>query len=163
MLHSDIYVSPVGLLEIEASDKGIVSLRLNKNGNYSAKKSDSPIIKLCKTQLDEYFADERTSFTVPLDISEHSDFLQEVWQALLRIPYGKTRTYKDIAKFIERPKAVRAVGKANGMNPIAIIIPCHRVIGTDGQLTGYAYGTEVKENLLRLENPKVYAKQALLF
>lgn len=105
------------------------------------------------TQLKEYFSGNRQKFTVNL-APEGTQFQQQVWQALKDIPYGTTQSYQDIAHKINNPKAVRAVGRANGLNPIPIIIPCHRVIGTSGKLTGYAYGLALKAQLLTLENPK---------
>jgi methylated-DNA-[protein]-cysteine S-methyltransferase len=101
-------------------------------------------------QLREYFAGERTAFDVPLRL-EGSDFEQAVWAALTRIPYGQTITYGDLADSLGRPTAARAVGAANGRNPIALIVPCHRVIGAGGALTGYAYGVDRKRTLLELE------------
>lgn len=101
-------------------------------------------------QIEAYFAGERFSFDVPL-APEGTSFQQAVWQALCTIPYGKTCSYADIANILGKPKAVRAVGAANGRNPIPIIIPCHRVIGSNGRLTGYAGGLDIKEYLLQLE------------
>ena len=101
-------------------------------------------------QLQEYFAGKRTTFDLPLAASG-TTFQQQVWQALLTIPYGKTCSYGDIARAIGNPKGVRAVGLANGKNPLAIVVPCHRVIGADGKLTGYAGGLNRKQQLLALE------------
>ncbi|MCY1435576.1 Methylated-DNA--protein-cysteine methyltransferase [compost metagenome] len=101
-------------------------------------------------QLDEYFAGKRQTFDLPL-APRGTQFQREVWQALLEIPFGRTTCYAELAERIGRPKAMRAVGAANGANPIAVIIPCHRVIGRDGSLTGYGGGLERKELLLRLE------------
>lgn len=101
-------------------------------------------------QLDEYFTKKRTSFELPIRFNG-TDFQQQAWQALLTIPYGQTRSYSEQAEAINRPKAVRAVGTANALNPIGIIVPCHRVIGKSGKLSGYAGGIGIKEFLLRLE------------
>lgn len=101
-------------------------------------------------QLREYLAGKRQEFTCPLDL-RGTEFQREVWQAVRAIPYGQTRSYRDVAQAIGRPKAVRAVGAANGANPVPIIIPCHRVIGADGSLTGYGGGLALKERLLKLE------------
>ena len=101
-------------------------------------------------QLHEYFAGERTEFDLPLD-PEGTRFQKDVWNALLEIPYGQRRSYSDVARRIGRPDAVRAVGAANGANPIAVVIPCHRVVGRDGTLTGYGAGLPVKRYLLDLE------------
>jgi methylated-DNA-[protein]-cysteine S-methyltransferase len=109
-------------------------------------------------QLKEYFAGTRKIFDVPLDV-EGTDFQEKVWVELKKIPYGKTRSYKEIAKKLGDVNKIRAVGKANGQNPVAIVIPCHRVIGADGKLTGYAGGLDIKEKLLHLEgalNPELF-------
>jgi methylated-DNA-[protein]-cysteine S-methyltransferase len=105
-----------------------------------------------RDELDEYFAGERRVFTVPT-AAAGSPFQHRVWAALGRIPYGQTRSYGEIARDLGDPGTVRAVGAANGRNPICIVVPCHRVIGVDGTLTGYAGGLERKEALLALENP----------
>lgn len=104
-----------------------------------------------KAELDEYFSGERSVFSVPL-IFKGTPFQQAVWQALLHIPYGQTRTYKEQATVLNKPEAIRAVGTANGRNKIAILVPCHRVIGSNGSLTGYAGGLWRKEYLLKLES-----------
>lgn len=111
-----------------------------------------PILTQCKRELDEYFEGKRKRFTVKLDWNRTSIFNQKVWTALLEIPYGEVKTYAQIAAQIGSPKAARAVGRANGLNPIAIIVPCHRLIGTDGKLRGYAYGLDRKQALLNLES-----------
>lgn len=110
----------------------------------------TPLLRRCQEQLDEYFAGHRHSFDLPL-APEGTAFQQAVWAALVAIPYGQTRSYAQIAQAVGRPKAVRAVGGANHRNPIAIIQPCHRVIGADGSLTGYGGGIERKQQLLQLE------------
>ncbi len=102
-------------------------------------------------QLEEYFAGDRQSFKVKMNL-KGTDFQRSVWQELQRVPYGKTASYREIAERINNPKACRAVGGANGKNPIPIIIPCHRIIGNDGSLTGFGGGIELKKELLRLEN-----------
>jgi methylated-DNA-[protein]-cysteine S-methyltransferase len=102
------------------------------------------------TQLAEYFAGNRTQFNLNLN-PKGTDFQQQVWRQLITIKYGQTCSYADIAKGIDNPKAVRAVGAANGRNPLAIVVPCHRVIGSNGKLTGYAWGTSIKAGLLALE------------
>ena len=116
---------------------------------------------MCR-QLDEYFAGRRQRFELPL-APQGTAFQQAVWQALLQIPFGQTRCYSALAAEIERPKAVRAVGAANGANPIAIIIPCHRVIGSDGSLTGYAGGLPRKALLLKLEGAQLPEQKLLGF
>ena len=115
-------------------------------------RSDEPFAELCE-QLDEYFAGDRREFDVALDPDGGSDFERRVWEALSEIPYGETESYGELAARIDHPGHARAVGAANGRNPIAIVIPCHRVIGANGQLTGYAGGLERKRLLLDLEAP----------
>lgn len=156
------YHSPIGYFEIVGSDKGLQSL---KRVARAGKDDLNPCALLldCKKQLMEYFNRQRQQFSIPLDWSTTTAFNQSVWNALLEIPYGQTTSYSDIAAKINNPKAVRAVGLANKLNPIAIIVPCHRVIGKNGDLTGYFYGLEVKQQLLELENPMSFAKQGTLF
>lgn len=112
--------------------------------------SERELIKRTYIELEKYLEGTRKSFTIPIN-PKGTDFQKLVWDELLKIPYGETRSYKDIALSIGRDKAFRAVGNANNKNPIAIIIPCHRVVGSDGKLTGYAYGLEMKGQLLELE------------
>jgi methylated-DNA-[protein]-cysteine S-methyltransferase len=114
-------------------------------------KQESPLIKEAAKQLDEYFNKKRKNFNLPL-ILNGTDFQKKIWNALQNIPYGKTCSYGELAAITGNPKACRAVGMANNRNPIAIIIPCHRVIGHDGSLTGYAGGLDLKRELLELEN-----------
>ena len=111
---------------------------------------DNPVLLKTARQLEEYFAGTRNCFELELDFVG-TDFQKQVWAALLTIPFGETRTYSQIAQQIGKPTAVRAVGAANGRNPISIVAPCHRVIGASGKLTGFAGGLEAKERLLRLE------------
>jgi methylated-DNA-[protein]-cysteine S-methyltransferase len=111
---------------------------------------DHPVLLHAERELGEYFAGERTSFSVPLDMVG-TDFQKAVWNALLTIPFGETRSYGEIARQVGRPTAFRAVGAANGQNPLSIIAPCHRVIGSDGSLTGFGGGLPAKQYLLGLE------------
>ena len=111
---------------------------------------ETPVIKEAFRQLSEYFSGNRKTFNLPL-LLKGTDFQKQVWQALLKIPFGETRSYKQIAEAIGNPKAVRAVGMANNKNPLLIVVPCHRVIGANGKLVGYAVGLDKKEYLLRLE------------
>ena len=111
---------------------------------------ETPLLKEAATQLQEYFSGRRQIFNLPLS-PRGTPFQQKVWQALQTIPYGQTRSYQDIAIQINEPKACRAVGQANHYNPLAIVIPCHRVIGKSGRLTGYAGGLNIKTRLLQLE------------
>ena len=142
--------SPVGPLLLVVSERGLVALefggrRIGEGWVESAEKT-APYAR----QMNEYFSGRRRSFDLPLDL-RGTDFQRRCWQKLLKIPYGETRSYADIARAIGNPAAVRAVGLANGQNPIAIIVPCHRVIGSDGSLTGYGGGLETKRKLLELE------------
>ncbi|MES2360717.1 MAG: methylated-DNA--[protein]-cysteine S-methyltransferase [Pseudomonadota bacterium] len=110
-----------------------------------------PVLKKVIQQLTQYFSGQRTQFDVPLDLSGGTDFQQAVWQVLLAIPQGRTASYSDVSQRIGKPAAVRAVGAAVGRNPVSIIVPCHRVVGVNGSLTGYAGGLERKTALLKLE------------
>ncbi|MGN0937368.1 MULTISPECIES: methylated-DNA--[protein]-cysteine S-methyltransferase [unclassified Acinetobacter] len=148
--------SPVGQLKLVAHETALVAvLWENENPNrvrLAALVEDRqhPILLKTAQQLNEYFAGKRQQFDLPLDF-EGTEFQQQVWQALLTIPFGETRSYKQIAEQIGNVKAVRAVGAANGKNPISIIAPCHRVVGANGKLVGFAGGLENKEILLKIE------------
>jgi methylated-DNA-[protein]-cysteine S-methyltransferase len=139
--------SPVGPLSLTVTDDGAVS----RIGFGAGGTSDDPRFDAVIAQLNEYFAGERTAFDLPLDPEGGSAFERRVWAELLRIPYGETASYGEIATRIGHPGKARAVGRANGRNPIAIVCPCHRVIGSDGSLTGYGGGLENKRTLLDLE------------
>ncbi len=151
--------SPVGGLTLAAHDDALVAVLFERGngprdfGHEALDEPDHPMLRRAKRQLDEYFHGRRREFDVPLEF-EGTDFQRQVWNALLSIPYGETRSYSQIAKQIGRPDAVRAVGAANGANPISIIAPCHRVIGASGDLTGFGGGLEAKELLLGLESPQ---------
>ena len=127
-----------------------VDERLKKGLNAQFVEQSSDIIEETKKQLDEYFGMERRDFDIPL-VTVGTDFQKRVWGALQEVPYGSTSTYLDLAKKIGDEKAVRAVARANGANAIGIIIPCHRIIGSDGELVGYGGGIAVKKRLLKLE------------
>jgi len=114
-------------------------------------KTETPLIKKAAAQIEEYLNGKRKKFSLPLAM-HGTEFQMDVWRALQSIPYGETRSYKEIAELVNRPKAVRAVGMANHRNPISIIVPCHRVIGHDGSLTGYGGGLPLKRRLLELES-----------
>ena len=116
-------------------------------------RADDPYLYNIRTQLKEYFSGERKVFDLPLDL-QGTDFQLKVWSELLKIPYGETITYKELANRLGNPKCIRAAAKANGSNPVPIIVPCHRVTGSDGSLTGYAAGLEIKEKLLVLEGSR---------
>jgi len=148
--------SPVGLLTLAAKGDKLTAILWECEIDGRVKLGEMiedptfPILLKTEQQLSEYFAGKRTRFELDLDFTG-TEFQKEVWAALLEIPFGETRSYGEIARRIGRPKAVRAVGAANGRNPISIVAPCHRVIGTSGKLTGFAGGLENKALLLRLE------------
>lgn len=141
--------SPIGIIKISYEEKIKKIELVNK---ITGKSEEDEIFLLFKAQILEYLEGLRNTFD-HLDLLdlEGTDFQKSVWQALSKIPYGKTSSYKDIAKFIGNPKAVRAVGTAVGKNPFLIIIPCHRVIKKDGSLGGFAYGKKIKKKLLNIE------------
>lgn len=152
------------LVLVVASQKGISKVVFNPSedsldlSNSTKLQSNDPYLFGIFDQLKEYFAGIRKEFDVPLDI-EGTDFQKRVWNELRNIPYGKTISYKTLSEKLGDVKAIRAVGKANGQNPIAIIIPCHRVIGANGNLVGYAGGLDIKEKLLHIEgalNPQLF-------
>lgn len=157
MKYFDYYTSPLGTMliieehgavtHLTLSDKEAVLSRLPGD---SIMQKSTPVIVSAKTQLTEYFEGTRQTFDLPL-APAGTDFQKRVWAALCTIPYGETRSYKEIALQIENPKGSRAVGMANNRNPVMLIIPCHRVIGSNGSLVGYAGGLHVKEWLLAHE------------
>jgi methylated-DNA-[protein]-cysteine S-methyltransferase len=147
MTFSTKFSSPVGPLTLEGDDKSLTRLGF---GPPQSPQGDARPIGAAAIQLEQYFAGERTEFDVSLEL-DGTPFERRVWDAVRAIPYGQTATYAEIARRIGRPGASRAVGRANGRNPIAVIVPCHRVIGSDGSLTGYAGGIEMKRALLDLE------------
>ncbi len=151
-LFKAFYESKPGLIEITAVEKGIISLYfIKKKCNLKSDSKNFPgHLKECIRQLDEFFKGKRMTFDLPLIISG-TDFQKKVWNILKKIPFGKTSSYKDIALKAGNVKAVRAVGNANNKNIIAVIIPCHRVIGSDGKLSGYAGGVKIKKWLLEHE------------
>lgn len=157
--------SPFGTLAIEGSMLGVRAVYVTTVIEWDVPKpiSDTHPVAICKQQLIEYFDKKRTVFDMPFDWSSAPPFHKAVWEALLHIPFGQTVSYLDIAESLGDPKAVRAVGQANGKNPIAIIVPCHRVIGKNGHLTGYAGGLDMKMALLRFENPQRFPIQTRLF
>jgi methylated-DNA-[protein]-cysteine S-methyltransferase len=136
---------------IKADEKGITELTFYRSQDWSEEENETELIKECKIQLQEYFKGERKEFNLPLSITSGTEFQRKVWKELEKIPFGETVSYQDIAVRIDKPKACRAVGGANNKNKIGIIIPCHRVVGKNGSLTGYAGGTDKKEYLLNLE------------
>ncbi len=159
------YASPCGELVLGEADGALclcdwtASLRADKNRrrlerilNANFVLAPSPVTRQAAHELNEYFAGERQSFDLPL-LPAGTDFQKKVWSALLEIPYGQTTTYLEVARRVGTPKSVRAVSQAIGANAISIFIPCHRVIGSNDTLTGYAGGLDAKSDLLRIENP----------
>ena len=145
--------SPVGKLTLVASSKGLLAIDVRNNAKQVVTAKDASaqsILLKTKKQLEQYFAGKRTSFDVALDLVG-TEFQVKAWRALCRIPFGKTITYGQQASNIKNPKAFRAVGSANGKNPIPIIVPCHRVVASDGSLGGYSLGLKMKKQLLALE------------
>jgi len=147
------YNYPIGWIGI-AEENGAISRVVfagnDKNNFNGFAEAETPLIKKAAAQLTEYFAGKRKDFILPL-APVGTEFQRSVWRALQTVPYGETRSYGDIAVMIGNPKAPRAVGMANNRNPIVVIIPCHRIIGHDGSLTGYGGGLNVKQYLLDLE------------
>lgn len=167
MLYSATLASPIGSLFLAASETGLVALEFDfkPEGRGSSRRGlrqcggakdkivwreSSEHMRPYRIELEEYFAGQRRQFDFPLDL-RGTDFQLACWHALLAIPYGETRTYGDLARTIGKPQAFRAVGMANNRNPIAIVVPCHRVIASDGTLCGYGGGLNVKQKLLELE------------
>jgi methylated-DNA-[protein]-cysteine S-methyltransferase len=159
--------SPIGVLKLVGSDRGLTALlwehddRLQEQFGTVTAAPGHCVLMQAQQELEEYFQGSRKRFTVKLDFAG-TEFQNRVWSALRTIPFGATRSYGDIADQIGSSKAVRAVGAANGRNPIPIIVPCHRVIGADGTLTGFAGGLEIKARLLALEGRSVTQRNAQL-
>jgi len=145
--------SPIGKLRLVSDGKHMIAIEFE--GMYGDLKDDrevdDPVLKSCASQLQEFFSGKRTRFNLPM-APQGTEFQRSVWTALEKIPHGKLRSYADIAQAIGKPKAVRAVGAANGRNPLPIVVPCHRVVGSDGSLTGFAGGLDIKRQLLLLED-----------
>ncbi len=166
-LHSAIVTSPVGPLFLAASPKGLVALEfdtrlqgqrtirpnprdLRVENKHLRFEDSAALMRPYALELEEYFRCQRREFSFPLDL-RGTEFQLTCWRALLAIPYGETRSYADVARQVGNPKAFRAVGMANNRNPVAIVVPCHRVIGSDGSLAGYGGGLDIKRKLLELE------------
>lgn len=142
--------TPVGPISLYAGDQGLTRLSLSAEG--TGGESNTAIHEATR-QLNAYFSGKLAAFDLVLDLNDGTLFQQKVWSAVTKIPYASTTCYRDIAATLDNPGAIRAVGMANSRNPLPIIIPCHRVIGSDGSLTGYVYGLQVKRQLLALEDP----------
>ncbi len=150
--------SPIGRLRLVAQGQNLHRIEFENQHGDDGEETTSPILEECKSQLGEYFSGNRRSFSLTLD-AKGTAFQQRVWQALQRIPYGELRSYRDIAGQTGNRKAVRAVGSANGKNPLPIVVPCHRVIGSNGKLAGFAGGLAAKRALLVLEGITVNNEQ----
>jgi methylated-DNA-[protein]-cysteine S-methyltransferase len=155
-LSCKIIPSPIGRLRLVAGDEGLVAILWDNDRPRPVHLADlvenptHPTLLRAERELNEYFSRKRKVFSVPLDM-QGTNFQKQVWEALLAIPFGETRSYGQIANQLGNSKAARAVGAANGQNPISIIVPCHRVIGATGKLTGFGGGLEIKDQLLSLE------------
>jgi methylated-DNA-[protein]-cysteine S-methyltransferase len=155
-LSCKIIPSPIGRLRLVASDEGLAAILWDNDRPLPVHLADllenpaHPTLLCAEKELNEYFSRNRKTFSVTLDM-RGTHFQKQVWEALLAIPFGETRSYGQIANQLGNPKATRAVGAANGQNPIPIIVPCHRVIGANGKLTGFGGGLEIKDQLLALE------------
>ena len=160
MYYAAFYKSPLGYIKIKSDGEHITSVNFEDKKSKDVDESDDvAILDQCKKELDEYFNAGRTKFTVPYKLYG-TPFQEEVWKKLKSIPYGRTISYKDVAQKIGTTKLSRAVGQTNSLNPIAIIVPCHRVVGSNGNLTGYAGGIDRKKWLLEFE---LKVKQPELF
>ena len=148
MIYQYSYETKLGSVTFVEEDGALLAITTHRT--YEGIKQETPLINEAYRQLSEYLLGERKRFDLPLN-PQGTVFQQQVWKALCDIPYGETRSYKQIAEAIGNPKAVRAVGMANNRNPLLIVVPCHRVIGANGKLVGYAAGIEKKEFLLKLE------------
>ena len=155
--------SRVGTIRVAATSRGVCKITLGLEtaadffgwleryvAHAPRRPERSGIVELALDQIIEYLGGQRREFDLPLDL-RGTEFQRRVWSAVAGIPYGETRTYTDIARAIGKPKAVRAVGAANGANPLPLVVPCHRVLGSDGSLTGYGGGLDVKQKLLEME------------
>nr|WP_314461946.1 methylated-DNA--[protein]-cysteine S-methyltransferase [uncultured Clostridium sp.] len=154
MRYWDIFESELGPIRVVCDDEGVLSVEFNREGPKEGQQKTTELAKKTVLQLKEYLSGERKEFDLPLK-PQGTEFQKKVWEALLTIPYGQTRSYKEIAAQIGNEKACRAVGMANNRNPISIIIPCHRVVGADKSLVGYGGGLNIKVKLLNLECPGV--------
>ena len=150
MAYYTTYNSPIGKIFIVENNGFISTVSFCDNTIKNIPQKITPLLNNACSQLEEYFCHKRTSFNIPI-LPQGTPFQQSIWKELLNIPYGKTQTYLEIASKLYSPKYCRAVGFANNKNPIAIIVPCHRVIGSNGKLIGYAGGTHIKQFLLNLE------------
>ena len=152
--------TPPGLLMLTSTESVLIGVKWVEEKNKEETET-RPILEQAKSQLTEYFQGHRKSFNLSLE-ARGTAFQKRVWRVIRQIPYGQLRTYQDIADAIDSPSAPRAVGRANNKNPLAIIIPCHRVIGTNGLLTGYVGGLEIKKELIDLEKMRIIEENNFL-
>lgn len=150
MMYQKSFQSPIGTMILQATLEGLTTLRFAASNMPVQVEESTDTLELCCQQLSEYFAGTRMQFDIPL-APQGTGFQQQVWQLLHTIPYGETLTYQALAQSYGDVKAIRAIASANGRNNIAVIIPCHRVVGSNGQLTGFAWGLERKQWLLEHE------------
>jgi methylated-DNA-[protein]-cysteine S-methyltransferase len=160
-LHFAYFSSPIGLIEISGNEEGIATLFFVDEKKHNSTKIH-PSLKECLYQLEEYFKGLRKEFGIKLNL-KGTDFQKKVWAQLVQLPFGRTVSYLDVSKMLGDANATRAVGNANGSNPISIIVPCHRVIGVNGKLVGYGGGLWRKEWLLNHEKSITFGKQTTLF
>ena len=146
-MYVESFDSPVGAVSVEADEMCVTAVRFMR----SKQQNPNPVTALAVKEMLEYFSGKRKSFTVSIRF-DGTEFQNKVWSALCEIPYGETASYSDIARAVGSPRACRAIGSANNKNPVPIIVPCHRVIGKNGALVGYAGGIEIKKKLLQIEN-----------
>lgn len=154
MINYFCYDTEIGRIKISEKDEKIIGLVFSDYKKENEIEKETELIKKAYTQLEEYLSGKRTEFDIEIEMIG-TEFQKKVWKELLNIPYGETRSYKDIAIAIGNGKACRAVGNANNKNPIAIIVPCHRVVGSNGSMTGYAGELDIKEKLLKIEKCSV--------
>ncbi len=152
MIRYQYFECGIGTLRLVCTTAGLTHIEFDGQHRVTPQQHEqsTPLLAQCARQLEEYFAGQRKKFELPL-APEGTEFQRDVWGALDRIPYGELRSYQDIAREIGRARAVRAVGAANGRNPLPIVVPCHRVVGSNGKLTGFAGGLKLKAQLLQLE------------
>jgi len=172
LLATSEFESPIGQLRLAATAAGVVRIEfpvasgagfwgwLTRNCRDAESVESLPALEQVRAELSDYFAGKLEKFSAPLDL-RGTEFQREVWQALLRIPYGETRSYGEIATEVGRPKAYRAVGLANGANPVPLVVPCHRVIAAGGKLGGFGGGLEAKRKLLALEQSRLHTGRLL--
>ena len=149
------YQSPIGQLVISGSENGVSSILFGDQPFHSSSRHLPLCLQEAVEQLHEYFCHQREEFSLALDMEQGTSFQQKVWKALRTIPWGETRSYGQVAREIDQPLSVRAVGSANGQNPFLIVLPCHRIIGSSGLLTGYSGGLLRKQWLLRHEQQSI--------